>query len=120
MPKKILIAEDDSTMVTLLQTLLKMEGFEVVTMDMDVDVDVPAEIRSVKPDILFMDVHLGQKSGIEIVESVRVDSSFDDLRIIMTSGLDLREECLRHGADGFLLKPFMPDDLLSMLMDDAA
>jgi CheY-like chemotaxis protein len=34
--------------------------------------------------------------------------------------LDLREECLGHGADGFLLKPFMPDDLLSMLMDDAA
>ena len=37
---KILLAEDDHTMVSLLQTLLKMEGFEVVTAD--VDSDVPA------------------------------------------------------------------------------
>ena len=105
-------------MVTLLQTLLKMEGYEVSTLDMDADVS--AEIRRVKPDILLMDVHLGQQSGIEIVESVRSDPGFDNLRIFMTSGLDLREECLRHGADGFLLKPFMPDDLLSLIKDDIA
>jgi CheY-like chemotaxis protein len=84
------------------------------------DADVPAEIRNMKPDILLMDVHLGQQSGIQIVESIRSDPGFDDLRIVMTSGLDLREECLRHGADVFLLKPFMPDDLLTLIKDDIA
>jgi CheY-like chemotaxis protein len=33
----------------------------------------------------------------------------------MISGLNVKEECLKRGADGFLLKPFMPDDLIQML-----
>jgi len=118
MPKRVLLAEDDHTMVELLQTLLKMEGFEVLAIQ--ADGDVPAEIRRVKPDLLFMDVHLGQQSGLDIIESIRGDREFDDVRIVMTSGLDLREECLQRGADSFILKPFMPDDLLSAFEDDRA
>lgn len=117
MRKKILIAEDDHTMVVLLQTLLKMEGFEVATVD--IDSDVAAEVGRERPDYVFMDVHLGRQSGIEIMEAIRRNPDFRKLRIIMTSGLDVRDECLRRGADNFILKPFMPDDLLSLLKDNS-
>jgi CheY-like chemotaxis protein len=117
MPKKVLIAEDDSTMITLLHTLLKMEGYEVSAVD--VDSDISAEILRNKPDVLFMDVHLGQQSGLDIVDSIRRHPEFESLRIVMTSGLDLREDCLRRGADAFILKPFMPDELLDLLKDDS-
>ena len=110
---KLLLAEDDHTMVALLQTLLKMEGFEVETVDMDAD--VPSILRREMPDALFMDVHLGQQNGLDVLESIRKDSDFAALRIVMTSGLDVRDECLRRGASDFLLKPFMPDDLLKIL-----
>jgi CheY-like chemotaxis protein len=33
----------------------------------------------------------------------------------MTSGLELRQECLAAGADGFLMKPFMPKELIDWL-----
>jgi CheY-like chemotaxis protein len=115
---KVLLAEDDHTMISLLQTLLKMEGFEVATAD--VDADIPALAIREKPDVLFMDVHLGQHSGIEIVEAIRAHTELADLRIIMTSGLNMKEECLQHGANDFLLKPFMPDDLLSLLKINGA
>lgn len=118
MAKRVLIAEDDPTMITLLQTLLKMEGFEVLTVDVDADVSV--EILRTKPDILFMDVHLGQQSGLDIVGTVRSHPEFKGLRIVMTSGLDLREDCLQRGADAFLLKPFMPDELVALLKDNSA
>jgi len=111
MQRKVLLAEDDLTMVALLETLLKMEGFQVFAIQ--ADGDVPAEIRIIEPDLLFLDVHFGQQSGLDIVESVRGNRDFDEVRIVMTSGLDLREECLQRGADSFVLKPFMPDDLLS-------
>ena len=117
MPKKVLIAEDDHTMVLLLQTLLKMEGFEVATVD--IDADVAAEVRRERPDYVFMDVHLGRQSGIDIVQTIRKNPEFSKLKIIMTSGLDVRDECLRRGADNFILKPFMPDDLISLLKDNA-
>src|SRR5919112_375469 len=65
---KILLAEDDSTMVSLLKTLLKMEGFDVLALD--VDSDVPAVVQREKPHALFMDVHLGGQSGMEILETI--------------------------------------------------
>ncbi len=110
---KVLLAEDDRTMVSLLKTLLAMEGFEVVALA--VHTNVPLAVQREKPDILIMDVHLGQQSGMEIVETIRKDPAFSHVQVVMTSGLDVREECLRRGASHFLLKPFMPDDLLAVL-----
>src|SRR5688572_843694 len=114
---KVLLAEDDPTMVSLLQTLLNMEGFETVALD--ADTDVPTAVRLEKPDILFMDVHLGLQSGMDIVESIRKDPQIADVRVVMTSGLDVKKECLQRGADAFLLKPFMPADLIGILQDAA-
>lgn len=110
---KILLAEDDETMVSLLKTLLTMEGFEVL--GLDINADVPAVIRREKPDALFMDVHLGGQSGMEILEAIRSNKDLADVRVVMTSGLDMKEQCIRSGADAFLLKPFMPDDLIRAL-----
>ena len=100
-------------MVSLLQTLLKMEGFETVTLNSDVDIS-EAVLRE-KPDVLFMDVHLGHQSGMDILESIRKNPQLTNVRVVMTSGLNVREECLRRGANDFLLKPFMPDDLIGVL-----
>jgi CheY-like chemotaxis protein len=110
---KVLLAEDDSTMVSLLKTLLKMEGFDVVALD--VYSDVAAAVEKEAPHALFMDVHLGGQSGMNILESIRSNEKNANVRIIMTSGMNMKEECIRRGADAFLLKPFMPDDLIKAL-----
>jgi CheY-like chemotaxis protein len=110
---KVLLAEDDPTMVSLLKTLLKMEGFDVVALASDAD--VPDSILREKPDVLFMDVHIGQQNGMDIVESIRKNPETSSLHVVMTSGLNVKEECLSRGANHFLLKPFMPDDLISVL-----
>jgi CheY-like chemotaxis protein len=114
---KVLLAEDDSTMVALLKTLLNMEGFETVALDSEAD--VPKAVLLEKPDILFMDVHLGRQSGMDIVESIRKDPQIAKVRVVMTSGLNVKEECLQRGADDFLLKPFMPSDLIGILQRTA-
>ena len=110
---KVLLAEDDATMVSLLKTLLKMEGYEVVALD--VDSDVAAAVQREKPHALFMDVHLGGQSGMKILQKIRKNRENADVRIVMTSGLNMKDECIRGGADAFLLKPFMPDDLIRAL-----
>ena len=110
---KILLAEDDHTMVALLTTLLKMEGFDVV--QLDVHADVPSAVAREKPDALLMDVHLGEQNGMDIVTAIRKKSEFSQMKIVMTSGLNMKDECLKRGANHFILKPFMPDDLLKVL-----
>jgi CheY-like chemotaxis protein len=110
---KILLAEDDPTMISLLKTLLKMEGFDVMTLD--VYSDIPAAVQREMPDTVLMDVHLGGQNGLQILESIRRNGELDNVRVVMTSGLNMRDECMSRGASAFLLKPFMPDDLISVL-----
>jgi CheY-like chemotaxis protein len=110
---KVLLAEDDITMVSLLKTLLKMEGFEVIALQ--ADADVPAAVIAEKPDVLLLDVHLSHQSGFDIVDALRNSPVTANVRVVMSSGANVKEECMRHGANSFLLKPYMPDDLISIL-----
>ncbi|HEX2998072.1 MAG TPA: response regulator [Anaerolineales bacterium] len=110
---KILLAEDDITMVSLLKTLLKMEGFEVLALE--TGSNVPAETGRVKPDILLLDVHFGNQNGVEIIQAIRKNKDLADLRVVMTSGMSMQEECIDAGASAFLLKPFSPDDLIRLV-----
>lgn len=110
---KILLAEDDSTMVSLLKTLLGMEGFEVIALD--IETDITAAVEREKPDAIFLDVHLGERSGMQVLQAIRKNRDTAGVRVVMTSGLNMQEECLRLGANAFLQKPFMPDELISVL-----
>ncbi len=111
---RIMLAEDDMTMVTLLKTLLGMEGYQVVALSVEDD-DVYEAVRKDRPDVLLLDVHLPHVNGLDILDRVRGDEETKDQKVVMTSGLNLELECKNHGANDFLLKPYMPDDLLKIL-----
>lgn len=110
---KVLLAEDDITMVSLLKTLLTMEGYEVVAVQ--ADADIISAVKSENPDILLMDVYLNQQSGLDILDELRGCTETSSVRVLMSSGASVKEECIRRGANGFLAKPYMPDDLINML-----
>lgn len=111
---KVLLADDDFTMISLLKTLLGMEGYQVDTL-LDKPGDLLEVIRAVKPDVLFIDVFLGDRNGLDMVKEIRRAPDLGDMRIIMASGIDKSIECLAAGADDFLLKPYMPEDLFARL-----
>ena len=110
---KVLLAEDDPTMISLLNTLLKLEGFDVL--NLDPRADVIEVVDRERPDAIFMDVHLGGQNGLQIMERLHDSPHLSHIRVVMTSGLNVKDECLSRGASAFLLKPFMPDDLLKAL-----
>jgi DNA-binding response OmpR family regulator len=112
--EKVLLADDDFTMVTLLKTLLGMEGYQVATL-LDKTGDVLDNIRCEKPDVLLIDIYLGDRNGMDVVRQIRETPDMKDLRIIMVSGIDKTEECLAAGANAFLLKPYMPEELFDRL-----
>jgi CheY-like chemotaxis protein len=107
---KILLVEDDSTMRVLLKTLLELDGHKV-SLIVDPKQDILQSILDQRPDMLIMDVHLRYANGIEVLKTIRQNPLDWKLHILMTSGMDLRDECSQAGADGFLLKPYMPDEL---------
>ena len=114
---KIYIIEDDSTMIDLLRTLLEMEGFRVFTYDHKSGASIPKKVASVKPALILMDVNMQDLDGLEILQQIKTNLKLAKIKIIMSSGADYRDLCLRYGADEFLLKPYMPDDLIRMIRD---
>ncbi len=110
---KILLVEDDATTRALLKTLLELDGHKVSIVDPKKD--ILQSVLDQRPDMLIMDVHLRSSNGIDILKAIRQQPLDWKLHILMTSGMDLREECSRAGADGFLMKPYMPDEIIRQL-----
>lgn len=109
---KIILVEDDPTMLSLLQTLLEMEGYQVIKIKNEIQQDILSVMQQERPELALIDVHLRQLNGFDLLQGIRKDEYLKDTRILMSSGMDLRNECLQKGADGFILKPYMPDDLI--------
>jgi len=112
----VLLAEDDFTMVALLKTLLGMEGYEVGSL-LEQKGDLLENIRKEKPDVLLLDIFLGDQNGLELLKLLRKESDLRAIKVVMTSGIDKSTECMDAGADAFLLKPYMPEDLIRKLQE---
>lgn len=110
---KVMLVEDDPTMLSLLETLLMIEGFEVSKAEDFTK--VLDDVRINMPNVILMDVHLEGYDGIEIVAALRAESEFGDISVIMSSGMDVREKCFASGANDFILKPYMPDELINKI-----
>ncbi len=110
--QSVMVVEDDSTMRALVKTLLDMEGYQARTFEGQSAEELRRDLASAPPDLLIMDVHLHTLDGLDILHTLRQDGAYPGLQVIMTSGFDAKDRCLQAGANAFLMKPFMPDDLI--------
>jgi DNA-binding NarL/FixJ family response regulator len=82
--------------------------------------DVYNTVRSVKPDVIILDVNLKNfgiegKTGFDLLRDFKTDDSTKESGIIISSGMNYQRESKELGADGFIMKPYMPDDLLDTI-----
>lgn len=111
----VILIDDDQKMLSLLTTLLKMEGYLAVPLISPRIEKIINAIDVYNPIAIVLDVHLADQDGIEILKSIHSKANETSVSILMTSGEDLRKRCLDAGADEFLLKPYMPTDLIDWL-----
>lgn len=112
---KILIVEDDPTTRTLLSTLLGFEGYQILQTSELSEEGIYENIISENPDLVLMDVHLRKGNGLNLLQKIRNGTEGADIHVIVTSGEDYSYECRKYGADAFLMKPYMPDDLIFLI-----
>lgn len=110
---KVLIVDDDGTMVSLLRTLLQLDGFEVA--HVHAGRQVLDKARADRPDVVLMDVHLADADGLEVLEEIRHSGDLAHLPVVMSSGMDLEDRCQALGANEFILKPYPPQELATVL-----
>lgn len=113
MPKTILVLEDEEILYQLVHDLLSIEGYKVNRLT---DFGrLAEELRTNPADAIVADVNLRGANGIELVEALRAQPGFEDVYVLLTSGIDYRQEALQRGAHDFLQKPYMPDELVNLL-----
>lgn len=113
---KVMLIEDDVTMVSLLQILLSMEGYDVVCIEHRQNLEeMLGDLHRQMPALVILDVNLQGLNGFELLQKIRTDETFKSTQVIMASGMDVRERSERAGANGFIQKPYMPEELISQI-----
>ena len=113
MGRKVLIADDEPNIVLSLEFLMKQAGFDVRTVN-DGEAALAAIAKDV-PDLILLDVMMPRKDGYEVCETVRANSEWSQVRIIMLTarGRDIeREKGMALGADDYVTKPFSTQELV--------
>ncbi len=108
--RKIVIVDDDPLMSRLMRTIFELESFEVVIAQRYQEI-LPI-IRQVQPDAVLMDVRVQGKETLDVVRQMRQEPELTNIPVVMTSGMDYRKQCLEAGANCFLMKPFIPDEMI--------
>lgn len=112
--KKILIAEDEPSLVFTLRDTLETEGYEVyVVEDGLLAID---SVMEVKPDLLILDLMLPGRSGFDICKDIR-DRKLT-FPIIMLTARDQEADKVKGltlGADDYITKPFGVKELLARI-----
>lgn len=113
---KVMVIEDDANMFSLLHMLLEFEGYEVILWEGGDNIqDIIDTLCQEKPDLILMDVHLRHLNGFDVMVSLREEPELNDTKVLIASGVDLTSKSNQAGADGFILKPFMPDELIGKI-----
>jgi len=115
MPKTIMVLEDEPMLFELLHDLLGLEGYQVIK-PQSLE-NVLSEINAERPDAMLIDVNLKDANGLDLLSKIRGTEELKDMVVLLSSGSDYRQESAQRGADGFLMKPYMPDDLLTALKE---
>ena len=114
-PPRVLVVEDDPDIGRLILVLLERAGIEgTLCTDGDSGLRAVAELR---PDVLVLDVGLPVLDGWTVLERIRAGTG-PRLPVLLLSAHAQesdRTRGLRMGADGFVLKPFRNDDLVTRL-----
>lgn len=112
--KKILIADDEPDILEIIGYNLTKEGYQVSTAK-DGD-DALTKAKSVKPELIILDIMMPKKNGVEVCEILRSKQDFKDTRIIFLTALNDESSHVRGletGADDYISKPISPKVLLS-------
>jgi len=102
---KLLIADDSAPLLEALKYILERNGYEVRTLDNASN--IYNEIDEFQPDLLILDIFLGDEDGREICKEIRYTFENTDLRILLFSAFPKHLENYKsYGADDFIEKPF--------------
>lgn len=114
MAKKILVVDDEESILDAVSLILGEEGYKVETTYKGGETF--SKVSQFKPNLILLDVLMSGKDGRQICKALKADPEFKEIPVIMISAHPTAkrgaQEC---GANDFLAKPFNSKELLNTI-----
>ncbi|EST13543.1 response regulator transcription factor [Sporolactobacillus laevolacticus] len=112
MAKKILVVDDEPSIVTLLAFNLKKAGYEVITATKGTDALRIA--KEARPDLIVLDLMLPEMDGMDVCKQLRQEQWFVPILMLTAKDDELDKILgLELGADDYMTKPFSPREVVA-------
>src|SRR2546429_467051 len=111
---KILVADDDQSLVRTLTWILKENGYEVVTAPGGEG--LLGKLEDERPNLLLLDIMMPKVDGLQLLARMKADDRFRDVPVLMISSMPPEEATVKSlglGAADFISKPFRVRELLA-------
>ncbi len=113
-PRRILLVEDEPSIIKMVSKRLETAGFQVLSAT-DGEAGLTMA-RSERPDLIVLDLMLPKMSGLKVCASLKQDSGFQKIPIIIFTGKDQvvdQDTCRKSGADAYIPKALGASVLLT-------
>jgi signal transduction histidine kinase/CheY-like chemotaxis protein len=111
--RTVLAVDDDSNVINLYERYLKPHGYYVIPLtDSKKVVDQAKEVR---PFAITLDIMMPDRDGWQVMCDLKNDPATRDIPIVICSILENQEKGFSMGAADYLVKPFLPDDMLNAI-----
>ena len=118
MPKKILIVDDEPSIIVPLQFLMEQNGYEVMVAFSGEE--AMETIAQTPPDLILLDIMLPVIDGFEVCQRVRENLDWHKIPIIMITAMGSEVNVakgLALGANAYITKPFSNADVIRLVKD---
>lgn len=113
--KRILVVDDTAIVLTRIFDTLQSD-YEVITVNSGVR--ALKYLNQEKPDLILLDIQMAPIDGIETLQQIRRMNGFEDIPVIMLTGVEDKEVVLKSAKLGicdYMLKPFSSEDLIKRI-----
>jgi len=116
---RVLVCDDAAEIRQLIRINLELEGYEVVeASDGQVALEILHDVTQPLPDVITLDALMPRRDGWWAVSMIRADPRLEHIPIVMVTASvqpHNRAQAERADLDGFVAKPFEPDELLALI-----
>ena len=117
----VLIVDDSNAMRAVISKIISMSGFKIdKCLQAGNGKEAMDTLVNEWVDVIISDINMPEMSGLEMLTQLRDDDLYKEIPVIMisTEGSDERiKEAFTRGAQGFIKKPFLPEELRRKLYE---
>jgi DNA-binding response OmpR family regulator len=112
MPEKIVVAEDEPDMLSLIASTLSREGYSVIKV---CDGSAVLEVMDQMPQLIVLDLMMPRMSGLDVCRALKTNTQTANIPIVMLTAKSAEVDRIvgfELGADDYISKPFSPRELV--------